>query len=166
LAVVRLADPLPTNDVGRAKLLGAGWKGYCYGSTNSTQGLFGFPVVTFDCAERGYLSDWHPTPFTMGQSSFAKEDAYFMVGGKAHGEIPYYRKEAVGGDSGSPVFWPIDGTNVVLLGCWKSPGGGPLPTKMEVDAAIEAWGDDDRCDDVDLGDGGWPNPDIPTPPGQ
>lgn len=157
LTVARLASPMPADDVGRATLLAPGWSGYVLGSTNSPADLFGFPAVALDCSEKAWLAQWRPSALARGSRS---EDAGFQLGGAS---IPFSREAAVGGDSGSPVFWPIDGTNTVLLGCYYHPNGGPLPSKSEVDEAIASWGDAERCEEYDLGSGGWTNYD--TPPG-
>lgn len=168
LTVARLDHAFDTNDIAPAKLLGSGWHSYLYGSTNFPNGLFGVPVVGFDCAERGYVMSWLPSALLYGRRDKGqKDDSDGGVGGYGGGDpfegvVPFYRGEAVGGDSGSPVFWPVDG-ETVLLWCWYTAGGGPLPTKEEVDEAIAAWGDGERCETYGLQDGGWPNPDAPPP---
>ena len=173
LTVVRLEHAFDTNDILPAKLLGSGWHSYLYGDTNYLHGRFEVPVVAFDCAERGYLMRWTPYSMLYGRSEMGSHDddlagtTIYVDESKDPfaGVVPFYRRKAVGGDSGSPVFWPVDG-RTVLLWCFHHPGGGPLPTKMEVDEAIAAWGDDERCEDYDLSKGGWNNPDMPGPPGQ
>lgn len=165
LTVARLKTPLDTNDVGTAMLLAPGWANYVRGSTNNIGWLFGFPCVGLDAGERAHLVSWRPTAYRTGKGG---DDNHFLHDWPRESNIPYYRGEAVGGDSGSPVFWPIDGTNAVLLGCYHTPQTGPLPTKAEVDAAIAAWGDAERCREYDLGAGGWTeynDPDHPLPPG-
>ena len=164
LTVARLKRPMDTNDVGAAALLAPGWASYLRGSTGVCGGLFGFPCVGLDAGERAHLVSWRPTAYRTGKGG---DDSHFLHDWPLESDIPYYRAEAVGGDSGSPVFWPIDGTNTVLLGCYQHPAGGPMPTKTVVDAAIEAWGDEERCTEYNLGDGGWtayPDPDAPLPP--
>ena len=165
LTVARLDHAFETNDIAPAKLLRSGWHGFLYGATNWANGLFGVPVVGFDCAERGYLMNWTPMALSQGRNGTVGDDAFFILQGGGGYGFPFFRVEAVGGDSGSPVFWPVDG-ETVLLGCFQSPRGGPMPEKSEVDAAIEAWGDAERCVDYDLQSGGWSNPEIPAAPGQ
>ena len=164
LTVARLRAPLDTNDVGTATLLAPGWANYVRGSTNILGGLFGIPCVGLDVVERAYTLSWRPAAYRIGKGG---DDGGYLHDWPNESDVPYYRREAVGGDSGSPVFWPIDGTNTVLLGCYHTPMSGPTPTKREVDAAIEAWGDAERCKEYNLADGGWPeypDPDAPPPP--
>lgn len=163
LTVARLETAFSTNDVAPAKLLGNGWHSYLYGAAEAVSGLFGVPVIGYDCAERGYVTPWMPTALNRGRGAGVGDDGTFGLG-LSSPDIPFFRRNPVGGDSGSPVFWPIDG-NTVLIGCWHTTGGGPLPTKAEVDEAIEAWGDEERCAEYDLGRGGWENPDAPGAPG-
>lgn len=164
LSVARLEYAFSTNDITPATLLETGWGGYCYGSTNSIGSLFGFPVLGFDCAERGYLMNWTPNALRQGRKVKTADDGYFQLWDAYGSSIPFFRKEAVGGDSGSPVFWPIDGTNVVLIGCFHTPQTGPLPDVYEVNRAIAEWGDEERAVGYNLATGGWVNPDIPSPP--
>lgn len=171
LAVARLEHAFDTNDIAPAMLLGAGWHSYLYGDTNWLSDLFEVPVVAFDCAERGYVMRWSPPAMRYGKSDKGSHDDD-LAGTTVYvdeskdpfaGVVPFYRRKAVGGDSGSPAFWPVDG-RTVLLWCFWTPGGGPMPTKEEVDAAIEAWGDEERVEAYNLGEGGWPNPDVPAAP--
>lgn len=162
LAVARLDHAFDTNDIAPAMLLGSGWHGYLYGSRNYPSGLLGVPVLGFDCAERGYVMAWMPTALRRGRAEGVTDDASFSLGG-GESSWPFYRAAPVGGDSGSPVFWPIDGTNTVLLGCWHTTAGGPLPSVFEVDAAIADWGDAETVDAYDLVAGGWESPDGPPP---
>jgi len=168
LTVARLDHAFDTNDIRPAKLLAAGWHSFLYGATNAPNNIhsFGVPVVTYDCAERGYVMFWMPRALYRGRGDGAADDDSFgLWGPPADQGVPYARQNAVEGDSGSPVFWPIDGTNMVLLGCFFTGVSGPIPTKEEVDAAIAAWGDKERVEAYDLQEGGWPNPDMPVAPG-
>ena len=169
LTVARLETAFPTNDIAPAKLLESGWHSYLYGSTNYLQGSFEVPVLAFDCAERGYLMRWAPYSMQYGKSEKGSRDddetgtTIYVERDPFAGIVPFYRTVAVGGDSGSPVFWPVDG-QTVLLWCFHHRGGGPMPTKQEVDEAIAAWGDEERVEAYNLGAGGWPNADAPPGP--
>lgn len=168
LTVARLDHAFDTNDIRPAKLLAAGWHSFLYGATNAPNNIhsFGVPVVTYDCAERGYVMFWVPSALSRGRrDGAADDDSFGLWGPPADQGVPYARRNAVEGDSGSPVFWPIDGTNMVLLGCFFTGVSGPIPAKEEVDAAIAAWGDEERVEAYDLQEGGWPNPDVPVAPG-
>lgn len=164
LTVARMAEAMPTNEVAPAVLLASGWHGYLYGSTNALGNIFGVPVIGFDCAERGFLMNWMPWALKYGKTEAAsRDDGSFNLGSAGNG-FPYYRAEAVGGDSGSPVFWPVDG-RTVLLGCFTTGTTGVIPEKNAIDSAIaSAWGDEERTAEYDLQLGGWTNPDIPGAP--
>lgn len=172
LTVVRLDHAFDTNDIMPAKLLEIAYSGYLYGSTNVTHDCIGFPVLSFDCAERGWVSGWKPAALYRGrdgESFYDAEESFFVSGaayaGNAKYEGPYKGNGgAVGGDSGSPTFLLIDG-QTILLGCFHTaPGGGPMPNKSEVDEVIVEWGDEERCESYNLGAGHWDNPDMPGIP--
>lgn len=172
LTVVRLDHAFDTNDIMPAKLLEIAYSGYLYGSTNVTHDCIGFPVLSFDCAERGWVSGWKPAALRRGrdgESFYDAEKSFFVSGAASSGNAKYegpYKGNggAVGGDSGSPTFLLIDG-QTILLGCFHTaPGGGPMPNKYEVDEVIVEWGDEERCESYNLGAGHWNNPDMPGVP--
>ncbi|MBP1589669.1 MAG: DUF1320 family protein [Kiritimatiellae bacterium] len=165
LTVARMAAPMPTNEVAPATLLATGWHGYLYGSTNALGNIFGVPVIGFNFIEQGHLMNWEPLALRFGKTAATSRDdgAFILEPFHGHG-FPYGRSQAVGGDSGSPVFWPVDG-QTVLLGCFHTACGGPIPYKEEIDRTIsETWGDEERTTEYDLKLGGWTNPDIPPVP--
>ena len=164
LTVARMAEAMPTNEVTPAVLLASGWHGYLYGSTNALGNMFCVPVVGFNCSEQGYLMNWTPWSLKYGKTAAtSRDDGSFLLGSTGNG-FPYFRAQAVGGDSGSPVFWPVDG-QTVLLGCFTTGTTGVIPEKNAIDHAIsETWGDEERTTEYDLQLGGWTNPDIPGAP--
>lgn len=165
LTVARMAAPMPTNEVAPATLLAPGWHGYLYGSTNALGNIFGVPVIGFNFIEQGHLMNWEPLALRFGKTAATSRDDGAFIHEPFHGHgFPYGRSQAVGGDSGSPVFWPVDG-QTILLGCFHSAVGGPIPDKNTIDRVIEeAWGDQERTTEYDLRVGGWTNPDIPPVP--
>lgn len=174
LTVVRLDHAFDTNDIMPAKLLATDYGSYTYGSTNHTHDCIGFPVLSFDCAERGWVSGWKTASLAQGRVGRGDGSFYDLFGatgaaflGNAKYEGPYKGNGgAVGGDSGSPTFLLIDG-QTILLGCFHTaPGGGPMPNKSEVDEAIiSMWEDPERCTEYSLGAGHWYSPDVPGVPG-
>ena len=173
LAVVRMEYAFDTNDIVPATLLQRDFVHYVYGSTVRTLGMMGIPCLSFDCAERGWVSGWKPDSLMDGRNGTdygqSKYTDYFSAQGKYAFENGAYDGPykgngwAVGGDSGSPTFLIADG-KAILLGCFATMGGGNMPHKDEVDEVIEEWGDEERCTEYSLGSGGWSNPDIPAPP--
>ena len=165
LTVARMAEAMSTNEVAPAVLLASGWHGYLYGSTNGLNNIFGVPVVGFNVYEQGYLMNWTPTAIKFGKTAgSSRDDGTFALAGASSFAFPYFRAAGVGGDSGSPVFWPVDG-RTVLLGCFTTGTTGVIPEKNAIDSAIaSAWGDEERTAEYDLQLGGWTNPDIPGAP--
>lgn len=171
LTVARLETAFDTNDILPAPLLESTFNKYLYGSTNRPTGMLGLPCITFDCAERSWVAGFWANGLFYGrsgnrgeQSSYKVNGAHLFGGGQYEG--PYKgTSHPVGGDSGSPSFLCIQGT-AILLGCYyTADGSGPMPNKEEVDEAISAWGDEERCSEWSFqGDGGWTSPDDPQPP--
>lgn len=169
LTVARLAYAFDTNDIAPATLLQSDFNSYTYGSTNRTQDCLGFPILSFTAHEIGWVSGWRPSSLYYGKDGRNYNEEQYVRSYSAYADGLYdgpYKGNgvAVGGDSGSPSFVLIDG-KTVLLGCYyTAPGGGPMPHKGEVDAAIKAWGDEEECTEYSFGDGHWPSPDGPPGP--
>lgn len=161
LSLARLAAPLPTNEVTPAALLSR-FSPYLCGSTNvpgyyraGNEGTWGVPVLPFDCAERGGVAWWRPKSLVYGDAD-AEDDEFYTV--TQDDSLPQYKTTAVGGDSGSPTFLLVPGSDApVLLGCYHVATGGPLPVADEVNDAIAAWRDSERASAIDFAALGYAN---------
>lgn len=117
VAVGLLNSPLGSQ-IKPATVLSAGQIGYLRGK----QGLRNAPgiyLVTLDAQERAWLSK---TPL-MESAGLDWSSQYVQFTGSTN--LPFSRYEAVGGDSGNPIFAVI-GTNAVLLSCFYTATSGPF----------------------------------------
>lgn len=151
LSVARLAEPADESDFEFPYLLPYDYEGFFYGCEHGGVGCKGVPVVSFNNYEMAWLTYWQCAP-AMTAKHAGNSKAYTVKArgsGTAHGRAD----AAIGGDSGSPTFLRVtdagDEPKWVLLGCFLWGGGdtagGPIPLIDDVDAAISAWGDEERA---------------------
>ena len=117
VAVGLLNSPLGSQ-IKPATVFSAGQIGYLRGK----QGLRNAPgiyLVTLDAQERAWLSK---TPL-MESAGLDWSSQYVQITGSTN--LPFSRYEAVGGDSGNPIF-AVVGTNAVLLSCFYTATSGPF----------------------------------------
>lgn len=118
VAVGLLDSPLG-GEIAPATILSANQIGYLRGKSGIV-GAPGLYLVSLDAQERAWLSK---TPLMERADSANWTAAGVSFTGSTN--LPLSRYEAVGGDSGNPVFM-MNGTNAVLLSCFYTATSGPF----------------------------------------
>ena len=127
LRLSKLEPPLDTNAVTAYPILDTSAAHPHVDIGFSLRGCPPFAVAAMHQNQRAYIQQTYPS-FSGSISG--------IVDDETHQYIPNSQAGAIGGDSGHPVFFTTDGTNMVLYGSWFTVGSISVPGAPEAKPLI------------------------------